>query len=90
MGEVNRTISKAIDGVKDAKENIGLRYKIAGIIDGDPEALVDVLDAANKGQEPRVTRNQLDAYIDDGYLFGHARPSRRLILHVPFQSVLEA
>lgn len=65
LREVNRTISKTIDGVKDAKENIGLRYKIAGIIDGDPEALVDVLDAANKGQEPRVTRNQLDAYIDD-------------------------
>lgn len=38
---------------------------IASILDGDVEALVDVLDAANKGQNPRATRGLLDAYIDD-------------------------
>ena len=35
-------------------------------MDGDPEALVDILDAANKGQTPRVDRNKLDTYIDNG------------------------
>ena len=29
------------------------------------EALVDVLDMANKNNEPRVTRDLLDTYIDD-------------------------
>lgn len=65
MREINKTLSTAIDGVKDAKKNIGLRYKVLLVMDGDIEALVDILDCANKGQTPRVTRNDLDAYIDD-------------------------
>ena len=65
LREINRTLSQPVDGVPGAKQNIGLRYKIAGIMDGDIEALVDVLEAANKGCEPRVTRNVLDAFIDD-------------------------
>lgn len=38
---------------------------IAGLLDGDVETLVDVLDAANKGQTPRVTKKQIDSYIDE-------------------------
>ena len=38
---------------------------LAGIIDGDLEALVDILEVANKGQNPRVTRQLLDGFIDD-------------------------
>ena len=38
---------------------------IAGIMDGDPEDLVNALDLANKGQNPRVTRALLDSYIED-------------------------
>ena len=34
-------------------------------MDGDVESLVDILDVANKGHDPRVTKNLLDAYIDD-------------------------
>ena len=29
------------------------------------EALVDVLDMANRNNEPRVTRDLLDSYVDD-------------------------
>ena len=65
MREINRTLSQPVDGVPGAKQNIGLRYKIAGIMDGDIEALEDVLEAANKGCEPRLTRAVLDAHIDD-------------------------
>lgn len=64
MREINKTLSTNIDGVKDAKKNIGLRYKVLLVMDGDIEALVDILDCANKGQSPRVTRSELDAYID--------------------------
>lgn len=65
MREINKKISAPIDGLKDVKKNIGLQYAIAGIIDGDVESLVDVLDMANKTQNPRITRAALDAYIDD-------------------------
>ena len=65
MREMNKKVSMPVDGVKDVRKNIGLRYAVAGIMDGDIEVLVDLLDAANNGQNPRVTRNQLDGYIDD-------------------------
>lgn len=65
MREMNRRITTTIDGVKNKEKNIGLQYTIAGLMDGDVEALVDVLEAANRGSQLRVTRNQLDAYIDN-------------------------
>lgn len=67
MREVNKKVSQSVDGApKDYKKNVGLNYAIAGIIDGDVEELVDVLFAANKGYDPRVTKELLDDYIDDG------------------------
>lgn len=65
MREINKKLSKPMDGVPDAKKNVGLQYAIAGIIDGDVEDLVEVLDAANKGKSPRVTKALLDSYIDN-------------------------
>ena len=65
LREVNKRMQTPVEGVKDAKQNIGLRYMVAGVLDGDVEVLVDLLDAANKGLEPRVSRNLLDSYIDD-------------------------
>lgn len=65
MREINKKVGTPVDGLPDVKKNIGLQYNVAGILDGDVEALVDVLDVANKGQTPRVTRQLLDVYIDD-------------------------
>ena len=65
LREVNKRMQTPVEGVKDAKQNIGLRYMVAGVLDGDVEVLVDLLDAANKGLEPRVSRNLLDSYIED-------------------------
>jgi len=65
LREVNKRMQTPVEGVKDAKQNIGLRYMVAGVLDGDVEVLVDLLDAANKGLEPRVSRTLLDSYIDD-------------------------
>ena len=42
-----------------------MRYKIGQLLDGDVEALVDVLDVANKGQSLRATRTLLEKYIED-------------------------
>lgn len=65
MREVNKHIGVPVDGLPDVKKNIGLQYAVAGIIDNDLEVLVDVLDTANKGCSPRVTRNLLDSHIDN-------------------------
>ena len=34
-------------------------------MDNDPEALVTILNTANRGQDPRATREILDDYVDD-------------------------
>lgn len=65
MREVNKYFQKPIDGIKDAKENVGLQMMVAGIYAKDAEYLVRVLDAANKGFSPRVTVALLDEYIDE-------------------------
>lgn len=64
MREINKKIGAPVDGMPNVKKNIGLQYNVAGIIDGDVEALVEVLEVANKGRFPRVKREDLDAYID--------------------------
>ena len=65
MREINKTLSAPVEGNKDIKKNIGLRFKVASLYDGDLEALVEILEAANKGFNPRVTRALIDAYIDN-------------------------
>lgn len=65
LREINKTVKAPVDGLKDIDKSIGLRYNIAGIIDGDLEALCIVLDTANMGYSPRITKKELDAYIDD-------------------------
>ena len=65
LREVNKRVIAKGESNTNATKNIGLQYLIGGIMDFDVEALVDVLEAANKGQNPRVTRTLLDSYIDD-------------------------
>lgn len=65
LRDINKMLGKPMDGIPNEKQNVGLQYKIGGIIDGDVEALVDVLDIANKTQDPRISRKLLDEYIDD-------------------------
>ena len=65
LREINKRVQTPVDGLKGVDKNIGLQFTIASIIDGDVEALVDALDIANKGMNPRLTRQALDAYIDD-------------------------
>lgn len=46
-------------------QNIGLRYMIAGIMDGDCAKLSDALLLANKGFAPRLSQKDLDTYLED-------------------------
>lgn len=65
MRAVNKKYQKPVDNIPGVKENVGLQYLIAGILGGSVEFLVELLEAANGGQNPRVTRTLLDEYIDD-------------------------
>lgn len=64
MREINKKITTNVDGT-EIKKNIGLQYNIASAIDGELEALCDILLAANKGYSPRLKNEDLDAFIDD-------------------------
>lgn len=65
MRELDPTVTKPIEGVKGKVQNLGVQYAIAGIIDGDVEALGDVLIRGNKGFNPRLTQKDVDAFIED-------------------------
>lgn len=65
MREINKKVGTYVDGLPDVKKNMGLNYYVAGVLDGDVEALVEVLNVANKDQTNRVTLSELDAYIDN-------------------------
>lgn len=62
--EVNKRVVKEVEGT-NAKQDLGLQFAVAGLIDEDPIYLIDILDIANKTERPRITRNELDAFVDD-------------------------
>lgn len=63
--EINKTITADIEGAHGAKREMGLQYHVASLFDGNIESLALILDTANKGQDPRLTRETLEAYIED-------------------------
>lgn len=65
MRTINKKISQPVDGMKDVKENVGLRFSVIYLLAKDVETLVEVLVAANSGMNPRVTPELLDDYIDN-------------------------
>ena len=63
MREIDKQqIVKAPNGTQ---QNIGFQTAVGGILDGDAQALEDVLLLSNKGQEPRLTADALEEYIED-------------------------
>ena len=65
LKDINGAVTIDVDGVKNVQKNIGLRFKLAQLNEYDTEALAEVLYIANKGQKPRVSVADLEAYIDD-------------------------
>ncbi|MGI6168291.1 MAG: tail assembly chaperone [Christensenellales bacterium] len=63
--EINKTYQRPIDGMPGAKEDVGLSVKIAQVLSGDVPVLIDVLERANKGKDPRITAEILEKYVDD-------------------------
>lgn len=65
LRDINKTVTVPVNGMQDVKQNVGLRYTVGRLVDYDVEALVDVLFMANKGCDPRITMDGLDAFINN-------------------------
>ena len=61
--DINKTYE--VDSGNRKKEKAGLAYNISGLIDKNPESLLAVLETANKTENPRITKGELMAYIED-------------------------
>lgn len=46
-------------------QNVGLAYAVASLIDEDPLELAKILDIANKTEKPRLSKDDLDRYIEE-------------------------
>lgn len=65
LREANKTTKIPVREMPGTTKEVGARYLIASVvIDQEPDALVNLLDLANKGEDPRVTKALLDSYID--------------------------
>lgn len=63
--DINKTVQKPVDGIQGMKEDMGLAFNVGQVLAGDALALIDVLELANKGKDPRITTAVLEEYIDD-------------------------
>lgn len=64
MRELNKQVTVPVEGMPGVSKEVGMRYKLAGLFDNDLCDLVEILFAANKTENPRVTKGTLDEYID--------------------------
>lgn len=63
--EIDKKITKPMSGIEGKVQNMGMQFAVAGLIDQDPVELVEILNIANKTENPRVTRSEIDSYIED-------------------------
>ena len=47
------------------EQNVGLNFILGSLYDGDVDVLLTTLDLMNKGQNPRISRAKLEAFIED-------------------------
>ena len=66
MGFLKSINEKAVSKVPNSNYSVktGAKFIIAQVIDGDVEALADVLMTANKGEQPRLTQKVLWDFIE--------------------------
>lgn len=58
---------RAANKLKKDKEGVeyGLRYLIAGLIDGDIESLINAIDLMNLNMDERITKKEIEDFIED-------------------------
>lgn len=63
--EINKKMTKPMEGVPGEVQEVGLQYYIGCMFDEDVLALAELLDIANKTETPRLTKKEIDAFIED-------------------------
>lgn len=63
--KLDKSVNIPVDGLPGVKKDIGLTYAIMSLMDNDIVMLANVIDTANEGQNPRLTKAAIDAYLED-------------------------
>lgn len=63
--KLDKSVNIPVDGLPGVKKDIGLTYAIMSLMDNDIVMLADVINIANEGQNPRLTKAAIDAYLED-------------------------
>lgn len=64
LHEVNKKLAVDVQSIGTKKE-VGLKFMVASIIDGDIDALADCIFYMNSGQSPRLKKSQIESYLED-------------------------
>lgn len=64
LHEVNKKVTVDIPNTGKKKE-VGLKFMVASIIDGDIDALADCIFYMNVGQTPRLKKADVENYLED-------------------------
>jgi hypothetical protein len=65
LRDINKRVQIPVDGAPNVKNNVGLRFAVGQIMDGSVEDLLDIIYLANKTENPRITMQALEAWVDD-------------------------
>lgn len=65
ISEMNKRVTVAMDAWGGKEENVGLNYYIAKLMDGDLEALQQILFVANKTETPKLNISMLNEWFED-------------------------
>lgn len=63
--EMNQRVTVSMDAWGGKEENVGLNYYIAKLMDGDLEALQQILFVANKTETPKLDISMLNNWFED-------------------------
>lgn len=63
--KVEKLVQVPMQGIPGRMQDTGLSYMVGSLVDGNSDALVDILFYMNEGQELRITKNKLDEYLED-------------------------
>lgn len=64
LHEVNKKVTVDVPNTGKKKE-VGLKFMVASIIDGDIDALADCIFCMNVGQTPRLKKADVENYLED-------------------------
>lgn len=65
LREVNKMTTIPVKDIPGKEMNIGMQYAFGELLDGNVETLCDVLYIANKDQDPRLKKEDIDSYIEN-------------------------